>query len=136
MAPIIAKIRHTAILIGDEIFLTTLSSARFLRFPQRNWPFVRFELSRLCCHGPSLPLSSYLCRIKQKANSSCSDHGYHLQHLTHLLLDCLASEPFRRAIFGTTSSILDLWFGPWSVTRLLGFLCRISPRPHSSERVV
>jgi len=35
------------------------------------------------------------------------------------LLDCPASEPLRRAIFGTTSSIFDLWSRPWGVTRLL-----------------
>jgi len=35
------------------------------------------------------------------------------QDLTRLLLDCPASEPIRRAIFDTTSSIFDLW--SWSV---------------------
>jgi len=67
---------------------------------------IRCELSRLCCHGHSLLLSSYLCRIKWKENSSCSACGHPLQDLTHLLLDCPASEPLRRAIFGITSSIL------------------------------
>jgi len=52
---VIAEIRHTqlpTILPGDNIFLTILSSARFLRFPQRNWPFPvsPAELSRHCCH--------------------------------------------------------------------------------------
>jgi len=37
--------------------------------------------------------------------SSCSACGHHLQDLTHLLLDCPASEPLWRAIIGTTSSI-------------------------------
>jgi len=49
--------------------------------------------------APSLLLSSYLCRIKQKENSSCSACGHLLQNLTHLL-DCLTSKPFRHAIFG------------------------------------
>jgi len=40
----------------------------------------------------------------------------HLQDMTHLLLDCAASEPLRRAIFGTTSSIFDLWSRPWGVS--------------------
>jgi len=40
------------------------------------------ELSRLRCHGQSLRLSSYLCRIKQKENSSCSVCGHQLQDLT------------------------------------------------------
>jgi len=71
--------------------------------------FVRCELSRLRCHDLSLLFSSYLCRIKRKKNSLCSACGHPLQDLTHLLLDCPASEPHRRAIFGTTSSIFDLW---------------------------
>jgi len=36
-----------------------------------------------------------------------------------MLLDCPTSEPFRRAIFGTTS-FFDLWSRPWGVARLLG----------------
>jgi len=32
----------------------------------------------------------------------------------HLLLNCPASEPLWRAIFGTTFSIFDLWFRPWA----------------------
>jgi len=59
-----------------------------------------------CCHGHSLLLSSYLCKVKRKENSLCSACGHPLQDLTHLL-DCPASEPLRRAIFGTTSSIFD-----------------------------
>jgi len=55
--------------------------------------------SKLC-------ITSYLCKIKRKENSSCSACGHHLQDLTNLLLDCPASEPLRRAIFGITSSIL------------------------------
>jgi len=78
-------------------------------------------------------LSSYLCRIKWKENSSCSACGHPLQDLTHLLLDCPASEPLRRAIFGTTYSIFDLLLSrPWGVARLLG-LCGVLPRP-SLER--
>jgi len=35
--------------------------------------------------------------------------------LTHLLLDCPASEPFRHANnFGSTS-VFDLWSRPWGV---------------------
>jgi len=45
-----------------------------------------------------------------KENSSCSACGHPLQDLTHLLLDCSASEPLRRA----TSALLlpFLIFGP------------------------
>jgi len=68
--------------------------------------FISCELSRLCCHGHSLLLSSFLCRIKRK-NSSFSACGHPLQDLT-----------LRCAIFGITSSIFDLWSRPWGVARL------------------
>jgi len=60
--------------------------------------------------------------------------GHQLQDLTHLLLGCPASEPVRRAIFGTTTSIFDLWSRPEGVARLLG-LRVVPPRPRPSERV-
>jgi len=44
-------------------------------------------------HGHIHHLSSYLCKIKRKENSSCSACGHSLQDLTYLLLDCPASEP-------------------------------------------
>jgi len=44
----------------------------------------------------------------QRKENSSSTCRHPLQDLTHLL-DCPASEPLRRAIFGTTSSIFDLW---------------------------
>jgi len=59
--------------------------------------------------------------------------GHPLQDLTPLL-DCPASEPLRRAIFCTTSSIFDLWSRPWSEARLLG-LRGVLSRPHPLERV-
>ena len=74
---------------------------------------IRCELSRLRCHGHSLLLSSYLHRISQKENSACSACGHPLQDLNHLLLDCPASEPLRKSIFGSSLSILDLWSRPW-----------------------
>ena len=95
---------------------------------------IRSELSRLRCHGHSLLLSSYLHRISRKENSDCSACGHPLQDLNHLLLDCRASEPLRKSIFGSSLSILDLWSRPWGVARLLG-LRRVPPRPHSSEGV-
>jgi len=120
-----------ATLCGDEILLTTPSpvSSEELALPR----LIRCELSRLRCNGHSLLLSSYLCRIKRKENSSCSVCGHHLQDLTRLLFDCSVSEPLRRAIFGTTSSI----FGhaptvgsPWSSSTLpsLG-RGRVAPPP-------
>jgi len=91
-----------------QIPLVSSEELAFLRL-------IRCELSRLGCHDHSLLLSSYLCRIKRKENSSCNACGHPLQDLTHLLLDCLASEPLRRAIFGTASSILTsgLDLGAW-----------------------
>ena len=74
---------------------------------------IRSELSRLRCHGHSLFLSSYLHRISRKENSDCSACGHPLQDLNHLLLDCPASGPLRKSIFGSSLSILDLWSRPW-----------------------
>ena len=95
---------------------------------------IRSELSRLRCHGHSLRLSSYLHRISRKENSDCSACGHPLQDLNHFLLDCRASEPLRKSIFGSSLSILDLWSRPWGVARLLG-LRGVPPRPHPSEGV-
>ena len=95
---------------------------------------IRCELWRLRCHGHSLLLSSYLHRISRKENSACSACGHPLQDLNHLL-DCPASEPLRKSIFGSSPSILDLWSRPWGVARLLG-LRGVPPRPHPSEGVV
>ena len=95
---------------------------------------IRSELSRLCCHGHSLLLSSYLHRISRKENSDCSACGHPLQDLNHLLLDCRTSEPLRKSIFGSSLSILDLWSRPWGVALLLG-LHGVPPRPHPSEGV-
>ena len=92
------------------------------------------ELSHLRCHGHSLLLSSYLHRISPKENSACSACGHPLQDLNHLLLDCPASEPLRKSIFGSSLSILNLWFRPCGVARLLG-LCRVPLCPHPSEGV-
>ena len=95
---------------------------------------IRSELSRLRCHGHSLLLSSYFYRISRKENSDCSACGHSLQDLNHLLLDCPASEPLRKSIFGSSLSILDLWSRPWGVAQLLG-LRGVPLRPHPSEGV-
>ena len=79
-------------------------------------------------------LSSYLHRISREENSDCSACGHPLQDLNHLLLDCRASEPLRKSIFGSSLSILDLWSRPWGVARLLG-LRGVPSRPHPSEGV-
>ena len=92
----------------------------------------RCELSRLRCHDHSLLLSSYFHRISRKENSGCSACGHSPQDLNHLLLDCPASEPLRKSIFGSSLSILDLWSRPWGVAGLLG-LRGVPSRPHPSE---
>ena len=69
------------------------------------------ELSRLRCHGHSLLLCSYLHRISRKENSACSACGHPLQDLNHLLLDCPASEPLGKSIFGYSLSLF-LIYGP------------------------
>jgi len=103
------KLDTPVTLLEDEIFshnsrfchISSVSSEE-LALPR----LARCELSRLSCHGHSLLLSSYLCRIKRKENSSCSACRHPLQD--HHLLDCLASAPLRHAIFGINSFIFDL----------------------------
>jgi len=111
LAPTIAKIRHTHYYFWRRnLSHNSLScqipsvSSEELAHPR----LIRCELSRLHCHGHSLLLSSYLYRVKRKENSSYSAYGHPLQDLSHLFLNCPASEPLRRAIFGTTSFIIDL----------------------------
>jgi len=65
-------------------------------------------------------------------NSSCSACKHYLQDMIHLLLDCLATEPLWRAIFGTASSIFDLQSKPWGVARRL--VSRNSSAPPSLRR--
>ena len=76
-------------------------------------------------HSPQL-LSPQDC---QAETPSCSNCGSEPQDLSHLVLDCPVLDPLRRAIFGHTPSLLDLWSRPWGVARLLGFR-GIDPRPH------
>ena len=72
-------------------------------------------LEQLAGHGHSLLLSSYLRRISRKENSACSACGHPLQDLNHLL-DCPASEPLRKSIFGSSlysrSMVQTLGCGP------------------------
>jgi len=72
-------------------------------------------------------------KLARRYESSCSACGHPLQDPSHLLIDCPAFEPLRRAIFGTTS-IFDLWSRPWGVARMLG-LRGVPPHPHPSEGV-
>jgi len=117
LAPIIAKIRHPRY----SLWRRNLShnslpcqipsvSSKELTLPR----LIRCALSRICCHSRSLLLSKqdkterefFLQRLRTPS-----------QDLTHLL-DCPASEPLRRVIFGTTfsfGSIFAIWSIPWGV---------------------
>jgi len=75
---------------------------------------VRCELSRLRCHGHSLLLSSYLCKIKRKANSTCSICEHPLQDLTHfwvVLHLSLSGAPYLALLLPFLTSGPDL--GAW-----------------------
>jgi len=107
----VAKLGTLTTLFGDKIFLTTPSPAIFLWFPRRNWLFP--VSSAVNCHDFTATVTAFscplnLCRIKWKENSSCNACGHPLQDLTHLLLDCPASETLWHTIFGTSSSIFYL----------------------------
>ena len=81
---------------------------------------ARCVLSRLCCNGHSLLLSSYLSRIGRTENSSYSACGHPSQDTSHLILHCPATDSLRRSLFGDSLSLYDLWSRPWGVGRLLG----------------
>ena len=90
---------------------------------------ARCALSRLRCNGHSTLLNSYLHRVGRAETPSCSNCSSESQDLSHLVLDCPVLDHLRRAIFGHTLSLLDLWSRPWGIARLLG-LRGVDPRPH------
>ena len=94
---------------------------------------VRCVLSRFCCNGHSLLLSSYLFRIGIE-NPSCSACGHPSQDTSHLILHCPATDSLRRSLFGDFLSLCNLWTRPWGVSRLLG-LHDLPPYFHRSEGV-
>ena len=95
---------------------------------------ARCVLSRLRCNGHSLLLGFYLSRIGRIENPSCSACGHSSQDISHLILDCPATNPLRRSLFGDSLSLYDLWSRPWGVARFLG-LHGVPPCPHPSEGV-
>ena len=90
---------------------------------------ARCALSRLRCNWHSTLLNPYLHRVGRAETPSCSSCGSESQDLSHLVLDCPVLDHLRRAIFGHTLSLLDLWSRPWGIARLLG-LRGVDPRPH------
>ena len=83
--------------------------------------------------GTALSLT-LISTVHRAETPSCSNCGSEPQDLSHLVLDCPVLDPLRRAIFGHTLSLLDLWSRPWGVARLLGFR-GVDPRPHPQEWV-
>ena len=96
--------------------------------------FARCVLSRLCCNGYSLLLSSYLSRIDRIENPLYSACGHLFQNNSHLILHCPATNSLRHSLFGGSLSRYNLWSRPGEVARFLGVhglpLC-----PHPSEGV-
>jgi len=78
---------------GEQRWAKGEESKKFQGRQLPRFRLARCELFPLRCHGYSLLLSPIPIRIRRKENFSCSACGHHLQDLTHLLLDCLASEP-------------------------------------------
>jgi len=116
----------------DEIFNNNcISFAIFPQFLQRNWLFPASPAVNYPDFAITVTVFFDLCRINRKENSSCSACGHPLQDLTHLVLNCSASEPLWRAIFGTISSIFNLWSKPSGVARLLGIRAPV-PRKGSA----
>ena len=112
-------------------FLSTsnpFSMSRGAYFPSlRSLISLPFTLQR-AQHSPQL-LSPQSWSSRDSFMQHCSNCGSEPQDLSHLVLDCPVLDPLRRAIFGHTPSLLDLWSRPWGVARLLGFR-GIDPRPH------
>ena len=69
-------------------------------------------LSCLRCNGHSLLLSSYLSRIGQIENPSCSACAHSSQNTSNLILHCPPTDCLRRWLFGDSLSLYDLCSRP------------------------
>ena len=118
--------------VSSKFFDTQVSSifAEELVLPRH----ARCVLSRLRCNGHSLLLGSYLSRIGRIENPSCSACGHSSQDISHLILNCPATDSLRRSLFGDSLFLYDLWSKPWKVARILG-LHGLSPWSHPLEGV-
>ena len=122
LSPLISRI-HSCLFSDwrptvSSIFFDTQVPSIFtemLVFPRH----TRCVLSRFCCNGYSLLLSSYLFRIGRIENSCCSACGNSSQETFHIILHCPATDSLYRSLFGDSLSLYDLWYKPWVVARLL-----------------
>ena len=91
-------------------------------------------LSRLCCNGHSLLLSSYLSTFGRIENPLCSACGRPSQDTSYLIVHCPATDSLCRLVFGDSMSLYDLWSRPWGVARHLR-RHGLPPCPHPSEAI-
>ena len=88
---------------GGVLSYLNSTTHKFPQFSSRNLCLLRHAscvLSRLCCNGHSLHLSSYLSRIGRIENPSCSACKHPSQDTSHLILHCPATNSLRRSLFG------------------------------------
>ena len=72
---------------------------------------ARCVLSRLCCNGHNLLLSSYLSNIGRIENPFCSACGHSAQD-TYLILHCPATDSLSRSLVGNSLFLFELWSRP------------------------
>ena len=111
LSPLISRIHSSLIsdwrrTVSSKFFDTQVSSisTEELVLPRH----ARCVLSRLCCNGHSLFLSSYLSRIGRIENPSCSTCGHSSQDISDLILHCPATDSLRRSLFGDSVSLRSL----------------------------
>jgi len=80
-----------------------------------------------------LDFAYFMLSFNERARSNVKVVDYVIDE-KRLLRNCPAPEHLWHAIFGTTTSIFDLWSRPWDVARLLG-LRGVPSCPHPSEEV-
>ena len=69
---------------------------------------TRFVLSRLCCDGHSIQMTSYLSRIGRIENPSCSACRHPSQDISHLIQHCPATDSAPLAVWRLFVSLRPL----------------------------
>ena len=92
--------------VSSKFFDSQVSSisTEELVFPSH----ARCVLSRLRCNGHSLLLGFYFSRIGRIDNPSCSVCGHPSQDISHLILQCPATDSLRCSLFGGSLSLYEL----------------------------